>query len=150
MNNLYRFLKKLECSQFYMIILYKILESSKCINHRIYNDFLKFEAYLNVLPFSLAKIKRKFRCSDHKSPIERGCLLGIDRCRRLCTLCDSNQLCDKYHYIYFNVFQLCRHVLVPSYILPASRFTYKCMYVSLMNSNYMKIALFLKSITRAV
>ena len=60
---------KLRKSQFYMIILYKlgkvlkIFESSKCNYHIICKDTLTFEAYLNVLPFSLANIRCRFRCS---------------------------------------------------------------------------------------
>ena len=80
------------------------LHLSKChifgnhVSLLIYKDILTFEAYLNVLLFSLAKIMCRFRCSGHKMPIEQGDFLGIDRNRRLCILCDSNQLGDEYHY----------------------------------------------------
>ena len=74
-NNIYAFktrVKSVLHDNFTQSWKSKIFESSKCINHRIYKDTFKFEGYLNLLPFRLAKVMCKFRCSDHKLPIEQG------------------------------------------------------------------------------
>ena len=48
----------------------------------------------------------KFRCMNHKMPIEKGRFHNIDRSLRICTLCNANQLGDEFHYLlnctYFN------------------------------------------------
>ena len=107
-----------------------------------------FEGYLNLLLFSLAKVMCKFRCSDHKLPIEQGRFFGIDRNQRFYTLCNSNQLGDDYHYIFqCNFFAADRHKYLSTFCRQAVN-TYK--YAFLMNSTetngLKKPALFLKSI----
>ena len=63
-NNIYTFktrVKSVLHDNFTQSWKSKIFESSKCINHRIYKDTFKFEGYLNLLPFSSAKVMCKFR-----------------------------------------------------------------------------------------
>ena len=66
-NNIYVFktrVKSVSHGNFTQSWKSKFFESSKSINHRIYKDTFKFEGYLNLLPFSLAKLMCKIRCSD--------------------------------------------------------------------------------------
>jgi hypothetical protein len=41
----------------------------------------------------------KFRTSNHKLPIECGRWQNIERNRRLCKLCQKEEICDEFHYI---------------------------------------------------
>ena len=50
-----------------------IPESRKYINYRIFKNHFKLEKYLVDLPDKLCKILTKFRCRNHRLPIERGC-----------------------------------------------------------------------------
>ena len=150
-NNIYTFktrVKSVLHDNFTQSWKSKIFESSKCINHRIYKDTFKFEGYLNLLPFSLAKVMCKFRCSDHKLPIEQGRFFGIDRNQRVCTLCNSNQLGDEYHYIFqCNFFAADRHRYLPTFCRQAvNTYKYACLMNSVDPNVLMKLALFLKSI----
>ena len=52
----------------------------------------------------------KFRCRNHKLPIEIGSRENVPRDMCLCKLCDSRELGDEYHYIFVcTFFQLSRN-----------------------------------------
>ena len=53
----------------------------------------------NLLPTNLRISFSKFRCTNHKLPIEKGRFLGIARDDRICNLRNSAKLGDEYHYI---------------------------------------------------
>ena len=55
---------------------------------------------LTLLPTDLRISFSKFRCTNHKLPIEKGRFLGIARDDRICNLCNSAKLGDEYHYIF--------------------------------------------------
>ena len=59
-----------------------------------------FESYINYLPDDLRIALSKFRCVNHKLPIERGSFWGIARDIRVCELCNSAKLGDEYHYTF--------------------------------------------------
>ena len=138
-NNIYTFktrVKSVLHDNFTQSWKSKIFESLKCINHRIYKDTFKFEGYLNLLPFSLAKVM----CS-HETP-------AVAFSSATPFLIDSNQLDDEYPYIFqCNFFAADRHKYLPTFCRQAVN-TYK--YACLMNSTdpnvLKKLALFLKSI----
>ena len=77
-----------------------IFELSKCLNYRIFKTNHNFENYLSVLPTDLRISYSKFRCINHKLPIERGRFCGIARDDRICSLCNSANLGDEYHYLF--------------------------------------------------
>ena len=77
----------------------KMNESAKCLNYRLYKQSFEFENYLDILPMHLAKFLCKFRCCNHKLPIEEGRFFGIDRADRICNLCNMNVLGDEFHYL---------------------------------------------------
>jgi len=105
-----------EHSQQYWIS--SINESSKCTNYKIFKEKLGYESYLNVLPSKLCKAFTKFRCSNHRLPVEVGSYSNIPRNERLCKLCNSNQLGDEYHFVLeCNHFSLVRKGLIKAYYI---------------------------------
>ena len=76
-----------------------INDSSKCMNYKIFKETSYYETYLNILPSKLCKAFTKFRCSNHRLPVEVGSYSSIPRNDRICTLCNLNKLGDEYHYI---------------------------------------------------
>lgn len=87
-------------SQFKQQWISSIQDSSKCLNYRIFKSEHKFENYLIFLPEKLRQNFINFRLCNHKLPIETGRWRNIDRNLRKCTLCDSNNLGDEFHYLY--------------------------------------------------
>ena len=77
-----------------------IFTSSKCCNYRIFKCEFGFETYLTKLPIKLREFFTKFRCRNHKLPIEQGIYAGIAKDERLCTLCDLNEMGDEFHYLF--------------------------------------------------
>ena len=77
---------------------------SKCLNYRMFKHDLTFEKYLNIIPSDLSNILCKFRCINHKLPIEKGRFMNIERNARFCQLCNSDYLGDEFHYLF-----ICTH-----------------------------------------
>ena len=63
----------------------EIYESNKCMNCRIFKKSLNLEGYLIDLSFQQRRLMTRFRCRNHKLPIELGCRLGINRNLRICS-----------------------------------------------------------------
>jgi len=74
--------------------------SSKCINYRIFKNTFGFEHYLNYLPFKARQLFTRFRCSNHRLPVELGSYTDTPRHLRLCTICEDIQVGDEYHYVF--------------------------------------------------
>lgn len=71
------------------------------------------ETYLKKLPNDLRFIFRKFRTCNHKLPIETGRWNNLERCHRICSLCNKNTLDDEYHYVMeCQAFSLLRNKLI--------------------------------------
>ena len=68
---------------------------SKSLNFRIFKQNLGFENYLTAVRTDLRISFSKFRCINHKLPIEKGRFIGIARDNRICNLCNSAELGDK-------------------------------------------------------
>ena len=75
-------------------------ELSKCLNFRIFKYTYGFENYLTEQPIDLKIAYSKFRCVNHKLPVEKGRVVGTERDDRSCDLCYSAKLGDGYHYIF--------------------------------------------------
>ena len=56
-----------------------------------------FEKYLTELPVNNRILMTKFRCRNHRLPIETGCRAQTQRDLRLCFHC--NDIGDEYHYL---------------------------------------------------
>ena len=73
--------------------------SNKCRSYRIFKLKFWLEKYLcSLSPFN-RKIICKFRTSNHRLPIERGRYYGINREDRTCEFCNSNKICDEFHFV---------------------------------------------------
>ena len=75
-------------------------ESSKCLLYKNFKQDTALERIIISLPEPLAFILIKFRCSNHKLPIELGRKFGIERNERLCTKCNMNSIGDEFHLIF--------------------------------------------------
>ena len=73
--------------------------SSKCLNYRIFKTELSLETYLDDLPRKMAVLFCKFRCSNHKLPVESGRYIDLPRHQRQCTKCDKHSVGDELHFI---------------------------------------------------
>ena len=58
-----------------------------------------FEKYLTYFPSTLRQRVLKFRLSNHRLPIQQRRSLGIPRDERICTVCDSGEVGDAFHYL---------------------------------------------------
>ena len=71
--------------------------SSKCLYYKNFKSRITLEPFFQHLPEQLAIALVKFRCSNHKLPIEQGRRQGIPRDERLCRECDMNVIGDEFH-----------------------------------------------------
>ena len=76
----------------------EIHQSSKCLNYRIFKSNLKIESYLTTSTYNNRRLLARFRCRNHKLPVETGCHRGIPREQRKCSWCVS-ELGDEFHFI---------------------------------------------------
>ncbi len=58
-----------------------------------------FFEYLTYLPSTLRQRVWKFRLSDDRRPIQQRRSLGIPRDEKICTVCDSGEVGDEFHYL---------------------------------------------------
>lgn len=125
-----------------------IQESNKCLNYRIYKSDFVFEEYFKVLPANLAIVLCKFRCTNHKLPIEKGRFYNIDRPLRLCNLCDKNELGDEYHYLFnCDFFKNTRKKYIDNYYCQHPNcFKYESLMNSKDRTTLLKLAIFCKTI----
>ena len=97
----------------------RVAENSVCCNYRLFKKKFCFEEYLTYLPPTLRQRVLKFRLSNYRLPIQQRRSLGIPRDKRICTVCDSGEVGDEFHYSLNcsnkNVFDLCLSILL-SYI----------------------------------
>ena len=73
-----------------------ITKGGKCTVYRIIKNTFGFEKYLTELPVNNRILMTKFRCRNHRLPIEAGCRAQT-RDLRLCLHC--NDIGDEYHYL---------------------------------------------------
>ena len=76
-----------------------IYDMSKTINYRIFKVTHSFENYLTSLPVDLRRALCRFRCMNHRFPIEKGRFWGVDRDDRIFDLCQTRNLGDEFHYL---------------------------------------------------
>ena len=77
----------------------RVAENSVCSNYRLFKKKFCFEKYLTYLPSILRQRVLKFRLSNHRLPIQQRRSLGIPRDERICTVCDSGEVGDEFHYL---------------------------------------------------
>ena len=77
----------------------KTEDSSKGKNYKLFKDNQQFEAYLRILPRKTYIPLIKFRTGNHRLPVEVGRWEGVPLTERKCTLCETNDIGDEYHYL---------------------------------------------------
>ena len=85
--------------QFMQNCLADIYTSPKGLCYRIFKKHVTFENYLVKLSLNNIYTLCRFRCGNHRLPIETGRWHSVSRNDRVCHLCDSNDIGDEYHYI---------------------------------------------------
>ena len=75
-------------------------ESGHCSSYNIFKNSLNFEKYLTILNPKEASDMCRFRCGNHKLPVVMGRYNRVEKSKRICTLCDSNEIGDEFHYIF--------------------------------------------------
>jgi hypothetical protein len=75
-------------------------ELSKCLNYRIYKKSYDVENYFNMLSPGLSRFLCRFRCMNHRLPIEYGRFIQMERSKRICKLCTDQSLGDEFHYVF--------------------------------------------------
>ena len=73
--------------------------SSKGKLYRIFKETFGFENYINRLSPKFRNTFLKFRTTNHRLPVEVGRWHGIPLNERLCSVCNSHQIADEFHYI---------------------------------------------------
>ena len=74
-----------------------MFHSSKCTLYKEIKTAFRLEPYLYKVPKSTWRFIVKFRCSNHKLPIETGRYGNVERQMRHCQKCNSMVLGDEYH-----------------------------------------------------
>ena len=74
-----------------------ISQGGKCTIYRIIKTTFGFEKYLNDLPDLWRKYFTKFRCPNHRLPIEAGVRSQVLRDLRACQFCKTD-IGDEFHY----------------------------------------------------
>ena len=78
----------------------RVAENSVCSNYRLFKKKFCFEDYLTYLPSTLRQRVLEFRFNKHRLPIQQRRSLGIPRDERICTVCDSGEVEDEFHYLH--------------------------------------------------
>ena len=74
----------------------EVSENRLCTNYGIFKHEHKMEKYLTLLDRGHRINLTKFRCGNHKLPVNSGRFQGRPRCERICNLCTSNVTGDEF------------------------------------------------------
>ena len=137
------------CDQFKQNWSEEVCSSGKCVNYRMFKVNFEFEKYLIKLSPQLRRYVCRFRCRNHRLPVELIHIVNLDD--KKCTLCDLDEIGDEFHYLLkCTAFQRERSSLIKRYYYtrPSSLKLY-----SLMNStggDLIKLAKLVKTIMDTV
>ena len=100
-----------------------ISQGGKCTVYRIIKTSFGFESYLNELPDLIRKFFTKFRCRNHRLPIEAGVRSQVLRDMRICQFCETD-IGDEFHYLlcYPNFKEERKHFMNSKYWVTPSTF----------------------------
>ena len=124
-----------------------ISQGGKCTIYRIIKTSFGFENYLNELPDLLRKYFTKFRCRNHRLPIEAGARSQVLRDMRMCQFCEID-IGDEFHYLLCcPTFKEERKNFINSkyYRRPSTFYLYELFYQT-KGENLKKLAMFVKLI----
>jgi hypothetical protein len=92
--------QKILTDQYIQKWLGEVDEMSKCLNYRLYKKTHCVEKYFSILSPDLSRFMCRFRCMNHRLPIEYGRFIRLERGKRTCKLCTENALGDEFHYLF--------------------------------------------------
>ena len=94
------------------------IESEKCFHYKNYGLEYKVKKYFEILQPNLWVPLCRFRTANHKLPVEiySWTVLYKPRSERLCTICETRNIGDEYHYIMVcPIFRELRNEYLPNY-----------------------------------
>ena len=77
----------------------------------MYKSDISLEFYITLPPMKLRTVFSRFRCRNHKLPVETGIYKNIPRSERVCVKyvkCTQSEIGDEFHYIFNCSFLLIR------------------------------------------
>ena len=98
-ENFKRIVKQRLMDQFIQEWQSRVEENSVCSNYRLFKKKFCFEEYLTYLSSIIRQRVLKSRLSNHRLPIQQRRSLSIPRDERICTVCDSGEVGDYFHYL---------------------------------------------------
>ena len=119
----------------------EVADSSKCFYYRHFHLKPSLQNYLTKMPPNIWIPLVKLRTANHKLPIEiySWNILYREKSRRLCSICNLNEVGDEYHYIMIcPIFKEAREEFLAKYYFKKPS-VYK--YIELVNSKNHKILL---------
>ena len=115
-DSLLRIIKSQQALQYREQWRNELENSSKCLLYKNFKHEIALERNIVSLPEPYAFVLLKFRCSNHKLPIEQGRKYGIERENRICQKCNMNSIGDEFHLIFeCPSAQVERNMFIPSY-----------------------------------
>ena len=66
----------------------------------MYKSDISLKFYITFLPMKLRTVFSRFRCRNHKLPVETGIYINIPRSERVCVKCTQSEIGDEFHYIF--------------------------------------------------
>ena len=66
----------------------------------MYKSDISLEFYITFLPMKLRTVFSRFRCRNHKLPVETGIYKNIPRSERICVKCTQLEIGDEFHFIF--------------------------------------------------
>ncbi len=117
----------------------EILNSPKALVYKHVKTEFVYESYLNFLSIGKRITLCRFRCGNHKLPIEVGRHQRIPRDERICNKCNMGSLGDEFHFVLeCPGFQTERLKLIPTYYWRHSNLT---KYAELFNCESVKTSI---------
>ena len=126
--------------------------SPKALNYRLFKTDFKLEKYFSILDYHHSIEFCRFRTTNHKLPIEQGRWNNIDRNDRICTLCNSVDIGDEFHYVLqCNFFENFRKLHISKfYIRHVNILKFRTLMTSENKSELIKLCKFIKLINKGV
>ena len=99
-SNIHKSVKRTLIDQFIQKWHSESNDSNKRKNYYLFKQNMNIESYILKTPRNIATHLFRFRTANFRLPIEVGIWQKADYHLRKCTLCEKNDLGDRFHYIF--------------------------------------------------